>query len=128
MSKQQILIPTLAVVLAVSFSAFAASRSTKDGVFTAAQAERGKAVYDRSCKNCHQPEFYTEKLLRYANQPMSALFETVSATMPADNVGSLPTSEYIDVLAYVLSINGAAPGKEEMTEATMPGIAIAKPE
>ena len=127
MSKQ-ILIPVIAAVLAVSVSAFAASRSTKDGVFTSAQAERGKVVYDRSCKNCHMPEFYTEKLLRYTNQPMSALFETVSATMPADNVGSLPTNDYVDVLAYVLSINGAKPGKEELSEETMAGIAIAKPE
>jgi mono/diheme cytochrome c family protein len=130
MSKQTILFPVAALtaVLAIGVTAIAAGRTTKDGVFTAEQAERGKLVYDKSCKNCHQPEFYSERLLRYANQPVSALYDTVSGTMPADNVGSLLTSEYVDVLAYVFSITGSSPGKTELSTDTMQGINIAKPE
>ena len=32
--------------------------------------------------------------------PVEQLFESMSTTMPADNVGGLLTSEYVDVLAY----------------------------
>jgi mono/diheme cytochrome c family protein len=101
------------------------TRSTKDGVFTAAQAERGKAIYEQSCKNCHPAEFYTERLLRWENKPVSALFEAVSTTMPADNVGALATSEYVDVLAYVFSITGSPAGKTEITPDNFDAITIA---
>ena len=129
MSKQQILVPitALSAALVLCVTAFAASRTTKEGAFTDAQAERGKAVYEKSCKNCHQPEFYTEKLGRYQGQPLTAIFETMSTTMPADNAGALATSEYVDVLAYVLSITGSTAGKDELSTEAMDGIVIAKP-
>jgi mono/diheme cytochrome c family protein len=102
-------------------------RSTSDGVFTAAQAERGKLVYEQSCKNCHQAEFYADRLLLWQNKSVSALFESLSTTMPADNVGSLATSEYIDVLAYVFSITGSPTGDTEITTENYEAITIAAP-
>jgi hypothetical protein len=131
MSKQKLIVPIAAfsAALALSVTVLAAGgRTTKDGIFTAEQAERGKIVYEKSCKNCHQAEFYTEKLSRYADQPVTAFYEVVSGTMPADNVGSLLTKEYIDVLAYVFSITGSTPGKTELTTESMDEIKIAKPE
>jgi mono/diheme cytochrome c family protein len=129
MSKQQIFLPAaLSGVLVFCVAALAATRTTKDGAFTAEQAERGRLVYERSCKNCHQADFYRERLVRYENKPVATLFESVSTAMPADNVGSLLTSEYIDVLAYVFSITGSPAGKAELTTDTMEGINIAKPE
>jgi len=102
-------------------------RSTNDGVFTATQAERGKVVYEQSCKNCHQAEFYSERLLRWQNKSVGALFESLSTTMPADNVGSLATSEYVDVLAYVFSITGSPTGSTELTTDNYDAISIAAP-
>jgi mono/diheme cytochrome c family protein len=102
-------------------------RSTSDGVFTAAQAERGKVVYEQSCKNCHQAEFYAERLQLWQNKSVGALFESLSTTMPADNVGSLATSEYIDVLAYVFSITGSPTGTTELTTENYDAITIAAP-
>ena len=102
-------------------------RSTKDGAFTAEQAERGKRVYEQSCQNCHQVDFYSERLMRWENKTVGALFEAVSATMPADNVGSLATSQYVDVLAYVFSITGSPAGKTELTADNMESININAP-
>jgi mono/diheme cytochrome c family protein len=103
------------------------TRSTKDGVFTSAQAERGKQIYEKSCKNCHPAEFYTERLQRWDNKSVDALFEAVSTTMPADNVGSLATSEYVDVLSYVFSITGSPAGGTELTADNMDTVKIAAP-
>jgi mono/diheme cytochrome c family protein len=128
------LAPTLRILaLALSATACvsalaAAMHSTKDGAFTAEQAERGKVVYDRSCKNCHQVDFYRDRLTRWQNRPVGELFEAVSTAMPADNVGSLTTKEYLDVLAYVFSITGSPAGKEELTTDTMDGVSIAAAE
>ena len=119
---------SLAVVLAVAAGglsiALANGRSTKDGAFTAEQAERGKAVYDKSCVNCHQADFYRERLARWQNKPVGDLFESVSTTMPADNVGGLLTSEYVDVLAYIFSVTGSPAGTEELTTDNMGAVNV----
>jgi mono/diheme cytochrome c family protein len=111
-------------VAAISMAAFAGGKSTKDGAFTAEQAERGKAVYEKSCGNCHQADFYRERLTRFAGKPVGELFEVVSTTMPADNVGGLLTSEYLDTLAYIFSITGSPAGTEELTSDNMDGINV----
>jgi S-disulfanyl-L-cysteine oxidoreductase SoxD len=106
----------------------AGMRSTKSDAFSAAQAERGKEVYDKSCGNCHQEDFYRERLPRWENKPVAELFEALATTMPADNVGALSDAEYIDVLAYIFSITGSKAGQSELTADTMASIAIARPE
>jgi hypothetical protein len=78
--------------------------------------------------NCHQPDFYREKLARWKNRPVAELFEAVSTQMPADNVGSLTTREYLDVLAYIFSITGSPAGQEELSTDSMSGINIAAAE
>lgn len=89
--------------------------TTRDGVFTGVQAERGKAVYDAYCASCHPAEFYEAQLARWQNAPVQELFESLSVTMPAENPGALATSQYLDVLAYILSITGSPPGNAELT-------------
>ena len=98
--------------------------TTKSGVSTTAQIERGKVVYDKSCGNCHQVDFYLERLPKFTGKPASTLFEALSTTMPADNVGSLLTSEYVDVMAYIFSITGAPAGKTELTTDNMEAVKI----
>lgn len=117
----------IAVVVTMGLAAsvaFANGRSTKEGAFTAEQAERGKAVYDKSCVNCHQADFYRERLARWENKPVGQLFESVSTTMPADNVGGLLTSEYLDVLAYIFSVTGSPTGDEELTTDNMDAVSV----
>jgi S-disulfanyl-L-cysteine oxidoreductase SoxD len=116
-------------VLAVAGSVIAAvalagGSSIKDGVFTEEQAARGKLVYDKSCVNCHNADFYRDRLTRYENKPVEALFESVSTTMPQDNVGGLLTSEYLDVLAYIFSITGSPTGKTELTSDNMGAVNV----
>jgi mono/diheme cytochrome c family protein len=130
MSRTPLFVAVASTVLCVSTVCLAlanGARSTKDGVFTADQVERGKSVYEQSCKNCHQADFYSERLQRWQNKSVSDLFEAVSTAMPADNVGSLATSQYVDVLAYVFSITGSPVGKSELTADNMESVKIAAP-
>ena len=39
----------------VALSAQAPAKTTNDGVYTAAQADRGKTVFDAKCTGCHEP-------------------------------------------------------------------------
>jgi len=123
-ARRVLLTASAALGVAALSIALASGRSTKDGAFTAEQAERGKAVYDKSCVNCHQADFYRDRLARWENRPVGELFESVSTTMPADNVGGLLTSEYLDVLAYIFSVTGSPAGSEELTTDNMDAITV----
>lgn len=96
--------------LALGQIGIAQERTVNDGVFTAAQAEMGKSVYDNSCKTCHDMRFYRDILKSYNNQPVLWLWESVLGNMPVDNPGSLMIDEYTNVIAYILSENGFPAG------------------
>ena len=86
------------------------ARTLNDGVFTADQAKSGQAVYEGTCKNCHDMKFYQNTLKSWNKQPLLYLWETIMGTMPADNPGSMLFEEYTNVLAYILSENGFPAG------------------
>lgn len=88
----------------------AEDKTIADGVFTSAQVEAGEAVYDMSCKTCHDMKFYRDTLKSWKNQPLVYLWESIMGSMPADNPGSLGYDEYTNVIAYVLSENGFPTG------------------
>ena len=100
----------LAGILAAPVT-LAETKTLKDGVFTAAQAEAGAAVYEASCKNCHDMKFYQNTLRSWSSQPLLYLWENIFGTMPADNPGSLMFEDYTNVLAYILSENGFPAGE-----------------
>ena len=121
-----VMVASLALAAAlITAVASAGLPTTRDGVFTAEQVARGKAVYEKSCANCHPAEFYRDRLPLWQDMPVGVVFESISTSMPQDNPGSLLTSEYLDVLAYIFSITGSPAGSKELTTETMDGINVA---
>jgi quinoprotein glucose dehydrogenase len=108
-------------------AAFADDLTTRDGAFTAAQAERGKQVYSEFCSSCHQVDFYETKLAAWQNASVGELFAALSATMPSANPGGLTSGQYLDVLAYIFSITGSPAGDEELSLGNMDGVEIIAP-
>ena len=106
------------------------SASVWDGVFTAAQAERGRAAYPGACSLCHgrrlngapdDPDMpATTPLARarfirtWDGKSLATLFQYTRATMPQDNPGSLTDEEYVDVIAYMLSVSGMPTGEDDL--------------
>ena len=87
--------------------------SVMTGVYTAAQAARGEEVYIGSCAQCHTMTQHSGSNFAavWNNRRVYDLYDIVHSTMPVDNPGGLAEQEYIDVIAYILKINGAPPGK-----------------
>ena len=119
------------VLIAVTFVAVAAlyaqsSRSTSEGVFTAAQQKRGEAVYTRECSTCHGerlkggegsppltgPEFNDN----WNNKTVADLFDKIKQTMPAppEQPGKLSPEQTSDVIAHILSTAGFPAGATEL--------------
>lgn len=93
----------------------AVSRTIRDGVYTAEQAERGKQVYKRACTECHTLDWYRGDVMKpWDGASLSELYDVIARLMPQDNPGSLKRREYVDILAYILSLNGMPAGAEEL--------------
>ena len=113
-------IPAACLVLAAAIQAVQTPTSgavtTASGVYTAAQAKRGEQTYMNVCVACHPAGTYTTDAFRqkWNGAQLSDLFELVASTMPKQEPGSLTANDYADVVAYLLKINGAPTGKQEL--------------
>jgi S-disulfanyl-L-cysteine oxidoreductase SoxD len=87
--------------------------TTSSGVYTAAQAARGEQTYMNVCVSCHPPGTYKAAAFRakWNLTLLSDLYGFVSNMMPKNEPGTLEDEEYAAVIAYILKINGAPPGK-----------------
>jgi len=103
-----------------------AAADERPPAFTAAQAERGKAIYQKNCQDCHgttldNGEFGGAPLKgayfrdHWGAGDVSALFGYVNTLMPPDRPGQLSEQSYVDITAFLLSSNGYAAGSEELT-------------
>ena len=124
-----------AVVLAAGQPVPIAGQPSGEGVYTAAQAESGRGVYERECAVCHQsnlqgtfeaPQLAGESFLQFwADLSPGDLFVRISGSMPPGQAGSLTDQAYLDVVAYLLQANGAPAGGAALTEAATVSIAAA---
>ena len=105
--------------------------SVWDGVFTEAQAARGRQAYSGACGLCHgrrlngapddpdmrsTPPLARARFVReWDGSSLAALFAYTRLTMPEDNPGSLTDEEYVDVIAYMLSAGGMPAGDDALT-------------
>jgi cytochrome c len=104
-----------------------ARQSVWDGVYTEAQAARGGRQYGRSCEQCHGPDMSGDQveeipslvldsfMTDWNGKSVRELFETVKRSMPKDKPGTLGTSAYVDVIAYLLQANKFPSGPKELS-------------
>jgi len=111
-------------LLAAMMLAGAQAHTTRDGVFTDAQAKRGEDVYARACASCHAPDLSgsgqappladADFAKEWDGQPLADLFERIRTTMPADAPGALKPAEVADVMALLLSKARMPAGSTEL--------------
>ena len=95
-------------------SATADPRTINDGVYTKEQAKVGEALYSQHCIVCHDKKYFRPVLNRWEGQAINVLFTVMSTSMPENNPGFLSEKEYVDILAYVLSLSRYAAGDAEL--------------
>jgi len=105
---------TVATGLFVWTAAFADPHTVNDAVYSKAQAGVGEQLYTDHCLLCHDKKYFRPVLKRWEGQPLSILFTVMSTSMPESNPGFLTEKEYVDILAYILSLSRYAPGDAEL--------------
>lgn len=102
-------------------------RSVNDGVYTAAQAERGQVLYDDQCAVCHGPirAFVPEMAAllgdhtfraNWRGRPLGELFGLIRETMPQDAPGTLSPQQSAEIVAYILSGNRKPAGETPLAD------------
>jgi streptogramin lyase/mono/diheme cytochrome c family protein len=101
-----------------------ALRSAWEGVYTAAQAERGKTSYSSNCSRCHgeglegrdeiAPLKDSHFMSNWEGQSLADLVQRVRSTMPLDRPGTLSSASATDIVAYLMQQNGLPAGNTEL--------------
>jgi len=100
------------------------ARTVLDGVYTADQSIKGEEAYEKHCVRCHEgndPEGPTLMgrtfVDRWREDNLDVLFDFLKARMPADGAGTLNDSTYLQLVTYLLHLNGYPEGRELGIEA-----------
>ena len=99
--------------------------SAQSGLFTAEQARRGEAAYNKNCATCHGPELrpadreVTPLIDRafksgWVGKTVAEMFEVTRDTMPPEEKNSLGDQVYLDIIAYILQFNKIPAGGLEL--------------
>ena len=126
------------IALATALGATSQSNPDKiwEGVFTAAQADRGREAYLKSCTNCHNLDLSgsvrgpslrgARFLLAWQNGSVNNLFLKIRDTMPANYPESVADPVKLDVITYLLKENGfpTGPAELKLQEETLESIQI----
>ena len=95
-----------------------------DGVFTAAQAERGKEAYATHCGSCHSADLSGKSapalkgdmfMDNWREDSLKVLFTYTATRMPSRAAGTLSQQTYLDIVSYMLSENEIPAGSKELT-------------
>ena len=104
-----------AITILVAWTASADPRTLNDGVYTRDQAKVGEALYTEHCLICHDKKYFRPILKRFEGQPIGIMYTVMSTSMPESNPGFLTEKEYVDILAFILSLSRYATGDAELT-------------
>lgn len=97
-------------------------RTTRDKVYSKAQADRGEKQYAQVCASCHDPAkvpagkkpgppVVGDKFLdKWKDRSLGELLETIETTMPNDGSAVLTADDTADLVAYILQANGFPDG------------------
>jgi len=107
------------------------------GVFSPAQAERGRLAYQAHCAACHgetltgegAPALAGPFWTAWSGRSLDELYLLVQGSMPQQAPESLPPETYADIIAYMLRIGGYPSGSQPLPadEAEIAAIRIEQP-
>jgi mono/diheme cytochrome c family protein len=118
----------LSAVALASGGAVADERTLNDAVYSRSQAQAGKKLYQQYCVSCHAKGYFGPVMRGRQGQPLSALFDAMVALMPQNAPGSLTDQQYLDIMAYIMSVERYPYGDSPLAIADLGTIEIRSPE
>lgn len=111
------------------------ARTVADGVYSAAQAQRGADLYKAQCAACHGAKLEglvgpmlagADFVAAWGGRSVSELVDKIQKTMPLQAPGSLSQEQSIDIAAFMLQTSSfkagqGALGAEQLAQVAFPG-------
>jgi mono/diheme cytochrome c family protein len=93
-----------------------AEPTTADGIYTLAQADRGRDLFRSTCSECHDVDDWTDTGFRgrWEDESVFQLWYYINDRMPYDDPWSLSRQQVTDVLTYILQLNELPAGDTEL--------------
>lgn len=117
-----------AAILAIS--AFASSSAMAAG-FSAEQATAGQQAYNSNCAQCHGRQLEGPEAPGLAGSDVmqnwdtaGGLYDFISVAMPPSAPGLLGEETYLNIVAYIMQFNGAAPGSDALSPDNMHNVSL----
>jgi len=124
MRKMIVIRTWVAVLMAAAIGGSLCAQQVPQGLYTAAQAKRGEAVYQENCAMCHGPLLAGSKMApalsgpgfsaKWEKQPLEDLFDYMRLFMPLHSPGGLTNERNAELLAFLLRSNGFPSGQTEL--------------
>ena len=115
----------LPATLVLSWSIASGKQSPSAGVYTAEQANAGRATFQSTCAPCHQadlkggtdaPQLAGSNFVNtWSTRTTADLFARIRYTMPQNSPGSLSDQDALNLAAFILQSNGAPAGTAALT-------------
>jgi mono/diheme cytochrome c family protein len=95
------------------------------GVYTTAQAERGRMAYETHCSECHHEDLSGGEgpallgptfMVKWETQSVERLFHKIRDTMPEAGSSEVTDAQKLDIVAYILQQNGYPAGAAELRD------------
>jgi len=128
------LVVTVVLVSAIGLGAQqAAQPRIWQGVYTTAQAERGKATFLVTCQRCHNADLSGDRgpalkgerfMTTWGGGGVNRLFEKIRDTMPPFATSTLDDATKLDIVTFILQANGFPTGAKDLAAADLESIDI----
>jgi len=113
-----------------------ANPSIWTGVYSKAQAERGRVRFLSDCATCHNFDLQGQGtrgpaltgapfMTNWETQDLKSLFAKIQR-MPLNNPASLPDAVYMDIMTYILQVNAFPEGERDLSAEALDGIHIVR--
>lgn len=108
-------------------------RSVTDGVYSAAQAQRGAGLYKAQCVSCHGETLQggvgpmlagNVFVSAWAGRSLADLADKIQNTMPLQSPGTLSRAQAVDLTAYLLQASTLKPGQADLAATVLAQIAF----
>ncbi len=111
----RIVAAALLVVLAIGRPASADGLTTNDAIYSKQQAKAGEQLYKDNCLLCHDKKYFRPVFVAWQGKTLGTMYTVMNTSMPQTNPGVLPLKDYVDILAYILSLNRYPAGSRPLS-------------
>jgi cytochrome c5 len=104
-----------------------AAGAAPSGLFSQAQANRGRDTFRSMCTECHTAAEFTDNAfkVKWARRTVGDLYQFIHTSMPDDAPGVLTEAQALELTSYILEMNGFTAGSRQMQPAGLDQISLA---